>query len=247
MSFIDARKALLSLLEEREELKKKEVVISSKALKNEEAIGNPDRQDFPLLRGKEVLLQAEIDGFVGQAFTSDPIAYQGSISDMLLLPEDRHGNYALLVASLNALMKMTGKADHTIHCKNNEPEECAEKVCEEVLKRHGKVKIGIIGYQPSIIENCAQVFGPENVLVTDLSEDNVGAVRYGVRILDGMVDTEKLVEFADVLLATGSVLANGTELGVLDAIGDKPFYFFGTTCAGLAVLNGFSRICPLSK
>ncbi|MDD3168956.1 MAG: hypothetical protein PHC91_05760, partial [Eubacteriales bacterium] len=210
MQFIDAHEALKSIIENNEEFNSLNITINSKALKNEEAIGQPDRKDFPLLRGKEVLLQAEIDGSLGQAFTSDPIAYHGSIKSLLDLPVDRPGNYALLVAALNALSRKSGLADHTIHCINNEPEECAKKICLEILEKHGPCSIGIIGYQPAILENCAQTFGASKVKITDLNRGNVGAVRYGVKVLDGLTDTSQLAMFADVLLITGSILANGT-------------------------------------
>ncbi len=247
MQFIDAHEALESILHKNKELSQSKVTVTSKALKNEEAIGNPDRKDFPLLRGKEVLLQAEIDGNLGQAFTSDPIAYQGSIESLLDLPADRPGNYALLVATLNALSKKKGLADHTIHCMNNEPEECAEKISRDILERYGICNIGIIGYQPAILENCVKIFGENRVKITDLNQDNVGSVRYGVKVLDGMTDTSRLVEFGDVLLVTGSILANGTAQSILEEMNDKPFYFFGTTCAALAQVNNIDRLCPLSK
>jgi hypothetical protein len=247
MEFVNAQEALKSLLTENEELGSLEINITSRALKNEEAIGNPDRKDFPLLTGKEVLLQAEIDGYLGQAFTGDPIAYQGNIKAILELPGERPGNYALMVATLNALTNKMGRANKTIHCLNNEPEDCAKKICQEVIENHGYCKIGIIGYQPAILEHCAQSFGAENVMITDLDRGNVGDMRYGVKVMDGFKDTEKLVDFADVILVTGTILANGTDKSVLMAIQDKPFYFFGTTCAGLAYINDYKRLCPLSK
>ena len=58
MQFIHAREALESLLQQNTDLAAWEITINSRALKSEEAIGKPDRDDFPLLRGKEVLLQA---------------------------------------------------------------------------------------------------------------------------------------------------------------------------------------------
>lgn len=247
MKFINAQEALKSLLAENQEFNSLEINITSRALKNEEAIGNPDRKDFPLLTGKEVLLQAEIDGYLGQAFTSDPIAYQGSIKAILELSGERPGNYALMVATLNALTNKMGKANKTIHCLNNEPEDCAKKICKDVIENHGHCKVGIIGYQPAILEHCVQAFGGDNVMITDLNPDNVGDERYGVKVMDGFTDTEKLVDFADVLLVTGTILANGTDESVLMLIKDKPFYFFGTTCAGLAYINDYKRLCPLSK
>ncbi|MDD3169666.1 MAG: hypothetical protein PHC91_09450, partial [Eubacteriales bacterium] len=100
---------------------------------------------------------------------------------------------------------------------------------------------------PAILENCAQIFGASKVKITDLNRDNVGAVRYGVKVLDGLTDTSQLAMFADVLLITGSILANGTTESILNEIGDKPYYFFGTTCAALAQINNIKRLCPLSR
>jgi hypothetical protein len=212
MEFINAQEALRKVITENEELGELKISITSRALKNEKAIGNPDRKDFPLLTGKEVLLQADIDGFLGQALTN----------------------------------KM-GQVKKTIHCLNNEPEDCAKEICKEIIEKHGHCKVGIIGYQPAILEHCAQAFGAENVMITDLNSDNVGDMRYGVKVMDGFTDTKQLVEFADVLLVTGTILANGTDRGVLMKIQEKPFYFFGTTCAGLAHINDYKRICPLSR
>ena len=65
--------------------------------------------------------------------------------------------------------------------------------------------------------------------------------------MDGLSHTKTLVDFADVLLVTGTILANGTYLDVLGEVGDKPYYFFGTTCAALAHLNNMDRLCPFSK
>lgn len=247
MEFINAHEALKLLIEQNKELNSLEIVINSRALKNEEAIGNPEREDFPLLRGKEVLLQAEIDGSLGQAFTGDPIAYRGSINNILDLPTDRPGNCALIVATLNAVADKLGLVNHTIHCMNNEPEECAKKISQYILEKNGICNIGIIGYQPAILENCVKVFGANRIHITDLNSDIVGTVRYGVKVLDGLTDTKQLVDFADVLLITGTILANGTDQSVLDIVGEKQCYFFGTTCAAMAYINKFERLCPLSR
>ncbi len=245
--FIHPREALASILNQNETLKDVEINISSRALKSDEAIGHPERDDFPLLRGKEVLLQAEVQGGLGQAFTADPIAYKGPISDLLKISDDRPGSHALMVASLNALYNKLGLIGHTVHCIDHEPEACAEHISQYILEKHGLCNIGIIGYQPAILEHCAQVFGSDRVSITDLDADVVGTVRYGVKVMDGLSDTKALVEFADVLLVTGTILANGTYRDVLGEVGDKPCYFFGTTCAALAHLNKMNRLCPFSR
>lgn len=247
MQFIHAREALESLLQQNTDLAAWEITINSRALKSEEAIGKPDRDDFPLLRGKEVLLQAELQGALGQAFTADPIAYHGPLQDLLTISDDRPGNQALLVASLNALLNKLGKAEHTVHCTNHEPEECATYISQYLLEKHGLCNIGIIGYQPAILAHCVKVFGPDRVKITDLSADVVGTMRHGVLVMDGLTDTKILTDFADILLVTGTILANGTYHEVLGEVGEKPHYFFGTTCAGLAYLNNKQRLCPYSR
>ena len=247
MSFINAKTALENILAENEDFNNLNITVTSRALKNEEAIGNPTRKDYPLLRGKEVLLQVEVEGGLGQAFTSDPITYSGKIKDLLSLPLDKIGNNALFVATLNAVLQKLGLVSNTKHCINDEPEDCGQKISNFILEKYGLCQIGIIGYQPAIIENCVNVFGPSRVKVSDLSIDNVGDIRYGVKILDGLTDTKLLIEFADVILITGTVLANNTFKDILDIMGDKPYYFFGTTCAALAYINKVERLCPLSS
>jgi len=247
MQFINARDALAAILEQNPALNALEITINSRTLKSEEAIGHPQRDDFPLLRGKEVLLQAEIQGALGQAFVSDPIPYHGSLQNLLDLPDDSPGIHALLVASLNALFSKLGQIEHTIHCIDQDPEKCGEYISQLMLAKHGLCNVGIIGYQPAIVEYCTRVFGPSRVGITDLSSDVVGSIRYGVKVMDGLSDTKVLVDFADVLLITGSILANGTYPDVLAEIGDKPYYFFGTTCAGTAYLNNMNRLCPFSR
>ena len=46
-----------------------EVNITAKILTPDEAIGETERKDYPLLQGKEYLMQADFKGALGQAFT----------------------------------------------------------------------------------------------------------------------------------------------------------------------------------
>lgn len=240
---IYAREALINLVKNQPEAGLLQVKVWSRALSQDEAIGSPERRDFPLLQGKEVLLQAEIDGWQGQAFTADPIAFTGSLQSLLDLPVERPGQEALVVAALNALIRKMGLIEGTIHCKNEEPETCAERISQYVYEHHGECQVGIVGYQPAILEHCIKRFGAENVRITDLNLDNIGQIRYGVEVWDGMVDNPRLFQESDVLLITGSVMANGTGEGLLQQAGEKPFYLFGTTAAALALINGWPRLC----
>lgn len=247
MSFIDVWESLDRLLNEEESLALR-VTITSRGLSSEEAIGHPGRQDFPLLRGKEVLVQANIDGYVGQAFTGDPVTFSGSIHQLLdELDRNRPGHRALAVAVLNALARKLNRADHTVHCLNNEPEECARRVSRQLRESHGLCNVGIIGYQPALLQHCAEEFGAERVHLTDLNDELIGSMRHGVEIWDGMKDTDRLIKSSDVLLVTGTILANGTFPEILAGIDDKDYYFFGTTCAALAAINNINRVCPMSR
>ena len=59
------------------------VDVTCRALTPEEAIGsNTKRMDFPILTGKDVMIQAEYRGFKGQAFTDAPVAYHGRLKDV---------------------------------------------------------------------------------------------------------------------------------------------------------------------
>ncbi len=61
----------------------KNITIKAHALSTEEAIGNPETNDFPLMKGKERLMQAEISGSAGQAFTDQYGNFEGTLKDIL--------------------------------------------------------------------------------------------------------------------------------------------------------------------
>ena len=73
----------------------------------------------------EVMLQAEYKGCIGQAFTSSPAAFSGTLQEILDsdIENDAYAR-ALFIASLNAVMRYLGLADRTIHCKT-EVRNCA--------------------------------------------------------------------------------------------------------------------------
>ena len=60
-------------------------VVSARTLSAKEAIGNPDRDDFPLLKGKEFMVEASFRGAKGQAFTDMPGNYKGYLKPDTLL------------------------------------------------------------------------------------------------------------------------------------------------------------------
>lgn len=240
MNIYDKLKVELKKILEDNNLSEENIIINSKTLTSEEAIGIPERKDFPILTGKEIMLQAEFRGAIGQAFTSAPTVFKGTLFEIvnLDLENDDHAK-GLFIASLNAIMRYINKTDRTIHCKNDEPELCGKKFNEHLKEEYKDAKIAIIGYQPAILENVSKDF---NVRLLDLSPENIGKEKFGVLIEDGIKDYEEVVlEWADLVLCTGSTIANGSIVHFLDL--DKPVIFFGTTIAGAAEILGLNRLC----
>jgi uncharacterized protein (DUF4213/DUF364 family) len=217
----------------------KTVEIHCKTLTPVEAIGTTKRLDFPILNGAEVMMQASVDGAIGQAFTSTPASYSGTLYEVAELEILQNAyNRSIFLATLNALMRKLSRCDCTIHCKNNGPEECAEKILEQMKQLHPNAKIALIGYQPAMLEQLSKEF---ELRVLDLNPANVGDVRYGVLVQDGIRDYEDTVAWADVILCTSSTVGNGSIVKYMEI--DKPVYFFGTTGAATAEIFGLKRMC----
>lgn len=153
-------------------LESERVSVRMKTLKPEEAIGHPARKEYPLLKGKEVLIQAEIDGAVGQAFTDAPSNFEGMLGELSQLDIRKNCCRALLVAGINATYRLLGLVENTRHCRNDGPEKCAEKIAEYLYDRHGEAKVCMIGFQPAIACSLSKRF--HQVRVTDMDEENVG-------------------------------------------------------------------------
>ncbi len=214
--------------------------IRAKALSPKDAIGDTARRDYPILTGKEVMLQAEYRGAFGQAFTDSPAEFAGTLGDVLALDiENDKGALGLYIASLNAVMRKLNLAKGTVHCKNDEPECCARELAGYVKEHYGHPKITLVGYQPAMIEALSQAF-PLRVL--DLNPENVGKVNDGIRIEHGKNDyRDAVLSWPDLVLCTGSTLSNGTIVEYL-GIG-REVLFFGITIAGAAELLGLKRVC----
>ena len=113
------------------------------------------------------------------------------------------------------------------------------KMMKYFKENHYDENILIVGYQPSIISNLTA--NMKNVRVLDLNPDNIGYEKCGAIIEDGERAMKGAVEWADVILCTGSTVCNGTLVDYLDT--GKKTYFFGTTLAGTAKLLDLDRLC----
>lgn len=221
----------------RQDLSDERIEVRGRILEPDEAIGTPRRKDFPLLKGKEKLMEASFRGAKGQAFTDMPENFAGSLREITERPLKTNYDRAVLVSSINAVCNFMGISKNNVHCKNEEPEECAAELAAWIKEKYSPMRIAFVGYQPAMIQVLAASFA---LRVVDLDEDNIGSVKYGVEIEDGEKSTAELLNWSDIILATGSTVVNGTITNFLDG---KPVIFFGTTIAGPAALMGLSRFC----
>ena len=241
MNIYSSLKESLCRMVQEEGLEAENIIITARGLSPVEAIGITQRQDYPILNGKEIMMEAEFKGAKGQAFTSAAGAFSGSLKDILNLDIEKNGHdRSLFIAALNAVMRYLGRADSSVHCKNQEPEECAAEMLAYLQANYNpKTKITQIGFQPAFV---AHLSGKFPLRVLDLDENTVGTNRYGVEIEHGITAyDDAALNWADLVLCTGSTICNGSIVNFLD-IG-KPVFFYGTTLSGAAPLLGLKRLC----
>ncbi len=238
MNLYDDLKQKMIELIDKHDIKEDEISITTKILSTKEAIGETKKKDFPLLKGKEVLMNANYKGSIGQAFTDHPGIFEGSIEELMDLDLNDNHNKPLFIASLNAILKHLGLIESTIHCKNEGPEVCSEEIKNYLKKEYKDAKIALVGFQPSILDSLRKDF---KIRVLDLNQDNIGKEKYGVMIEDGKKAQKDVLDWADLALVTGSTIANGSIVDFMDL--EKPVFFYGTTIAGAAYLKGLKRLC----
>lgn len=222
-----------------------QVEITTRSLTPQEAIGITKRRDFPIITGKDVMVQASCMGSLGQAFTDAPSFFKGTLGEICALDVE-HGshNRGLFIAALNAVMKYLGMVECTVHCRCGGPEQCAVDAEDYIARVYGHPRIGLIGYQPSLLERLSARFP---VRAADLSPVNIGQTRYHVLVEDGGAPgvSPDICEWADLVLCTGSTVCNGSIVDFLH-LKDK-ILFYGTTLAGAAALLGLPRLCFADK
>ncbi len=214
-------------------------VIWARTLTPKEAIGTPDRTDFPLLKGKEVMIEAVFQETRAHAYTDMPGHFRGSLRDVAQLPLKNNFERAVFIATFNAVMRRFGRTTNTVHCKDSEPTRCAEQLIGFVREHFGNPRIAFVGYQPAMIDQLSRSFP---LRVIDLDEDNIGTKRCGV-LIEGPERTDEVLRWGDLILATGSTCVNGS---IISFVGRKPGVFYGVTVAGAAVIKGYERFCPCS-
>ncbi len=217
-----------------------EIFITGRTLSVEEAIGRPKRRDYPIVKGKEQLMQSIFKGVKGQAFTDMAGDYHGTLKEILEINPENNFDRAVLIATMNAVMRYLGYIEDTIHCHDEKPEECAKQLVCYIKSEYDSPKVALIGLQPAMLENIAREFP---VRVVDMDPDNVGQVKSGI-IVEPIEVTDDVLKWCDLIVATGSTVVNCT---ITNYCNSKPALFFGTTGAAMTYLMGLKRFCPHSS
>lgn len=220
-----------------------EVVVTT-PLSAAEAIGNPEDHDYPIIVGREAMMEASIRGTRGQAFTDMHGPFSASLSDIAALPLTNSFRRGVFVATLNAVCRYAGLIPVSRHCRDQAPRRCADQVVEQIGARYGEPRILLVGLQPRLLERLARDF---QVRATDLDRANVGEQRFGVLIHDAR-ETDRLLKWCDLALVTGTTLVNATIGPFLERTQEgKPTIFYGVTISGAARLLGLDHMCPFGE
>ncbi|NLF45463.1 MAG: hypothetical protein GX581_05240 [Syntrophomonadaceae bacterium] len=232
----------LQVLADENQLGEEKLEIECSVLTPREAIGDPERKDFPIQKGKEKMMQASFGTSHGQAFTDMPGNYSGRVMDLTTMPLNKNYERAVFISGLNAVMRRLNLADRTIHCKDDGPKKCSQELADMIEKEYGHPQIALFGLQPAMAEALCRKF---SMRIFDLDDDNIGKDKFGTVIENGICDMQEVESWADLFLVTGSTLCNGSIVDFLAL--KKPVVFFGTTGAGAASLLGLKRFCPQSS
>ena len=230
------RKKFIELIKEHG-LEGEEVIVKAAALSPEQAIGNPEDKDYPLVKGMERLMQAEFRGAKGQAFTDRYGNFSGRLVDIANMELTNNFRRAVFIASLNAVLNYLGLTERTVHCKDKQPRECAAELVSYIKENYGQPRIAMVGFQPRMVEALAPQF---ELRVTDMDAANIGQEKFGVKI-DEPSHAQENLEWCDIALVTGTTIVNDT---IDQFLGEKPVIFYGVTIAGAAKLEGLHRFCP---
>jgi len=214
-----------------------EIIVTAQTLSPEEAIGNPEEDDYPILKGRERIVEAQFRGARGHAFTDMFGNWRGTINEILRMEIKNNFRRAVFISTLNAVLRYLGKVEGTVHCKDRAPQECSKVLVEKIRSEFGNPKVFLVGFQPRMAEALAKKFP---LRITDLDEANIGTEKFGVKIQPPH-EAKGNIDWCDLMVVTGSTAVNNT---MKEFIGKKPVIFYGVTVAGPAYLLGLNRFCP---
>ncbi len=212
----------------------KRIHVNCRALSAREAIGDPEHDDYPIIKGKESMVEAEFCGARGQAFSDDFENTTLDIEDLLSLDLDSNRSRATFVAALNAIYRHLGLIEKTVHCRDQEPVECASHLSDIIAP--GK-RVLLVGHQPRFLEALS---AGNRVRAVDMDAGNIGKAFSGI-IIEPPENTDDAIGWADLIFATGSTLVNGTITVLLNQ--DTPVIFYGVSISAAARILGLNVYC----
>jgi hypothetical protein len=244
----EARSAFARIVAD-EALAGTQLSVYARSLSPAEAIGQPVRRDYPIIVGKERVVEATVVGARGHAFTDAPGDFTGTLSDILDLDLTSNRARAFFLAALNATLRHLGMVEGTVHCRDEDPERCAAEIAATLRARYGAIDVGLIGLNPAIADRLIEAFGPPHVRITDMNPDCIGQLRGGVEVWDGARRTDELIDAVGLVLLSGTTLTNDTFDPILERILERRIHYlvFGVTAAGVCELAGIRRICPCGR
>jgi hypothetical protein len=232
-------KKYFSRLVEENSLGDEKITIEARPLSPDEAIGTPRHGDYPLLKGRERLMEAVFRGSCGQAYTDLFGNYLGSLGEVGELDLDDNFTRAVFISSLNAVMRSLKLVGGTVHCRDEEPILCARELPGYLNQFGEPEKIALVGLQPRLLDVLSGHF---QVRVTDRDDENIGTRKKDI-LIESPDKAEEHIRWCDLALITGTTVVNGT---IEKFIGiDKPAVFYGVTIAGPAEILGLNRFCAL--
>lgn len=227
-------KQALSEQVDRHNLSGHHVSVRCKTLSAREAIGNPEHDDYPIVKGRELMVEACFSGSRGQAFTDEFESRDLVVEDLLTIDSGTNRNRAVFISGLNAVYRKLGLCEKTVHCRDEEPKQCAAALPDIIGA--GK-KVLLVGHQPRFLETLAFI---GDVRAVDLDPDNIGKTRSGVKIESPEMTSDAL-KWCDMVFATGSTIVNGTIAEFIDL--QKPVIFYGVTISAAATILQLRTYC----
>jgi len=213
-------------------------------------------EEYALVRGPEILLTCYIDDFAGQVFTVAPRSYTGRLLEILKMNLDNVFYRGIFYATINALVRYLGLLDKSCHCTNGYPELCGRELARFIIKSYGtSIRVLHAGYHPGHIVHLYNLL-KDNILITDLSLENIWNVKYNRMIYDGMYN-DIFLNHVDLVLITGSSIINRTFWRMIHSsiLSNKEVIVYGISATGAIILLKKEKIlpqkikifCPFSK
>jgi hypothetical protein len=217
------------------------VVITAQVLTPGEAIGNPEHDDYPLLKGRERLMEARFKNSRGVAFSDMFGNFEAGLDKILNMELGNNFRRAIFVATINAVLRELNLIEGSEHCRNEDLTICAGDLAEFIRENYGEPRVFLCGLQPRFAEVLSANFPTR---ITDLDEANLGKNFNGAVVSAPELQGEYL-SWCELVFATGSTFVNDTFPRLARA--GKKIVVYGVTGAGPAYLLEIPRYCPRGR